>query len=183
MTEALLAGFRKRSYPPYQTKRNPTIWTSRDDYLEYERALKTAAAFDEIVEPDTKSGNKRTKTPASVAHQFVTPATPGADLLRLSTTPLRTPSLRGSRTPVSAVKKEEDDAMEGLDELNDSDLPENEQRARAVKEAFEDVLYPKWKTFVATAQDRERKAERKAGLERFEPGRYGVVLIVDAHAL
>lgn len=168
LTEALLAGFRKRIYPDYLYRRNTQIWTTRDEYLEYEAALEIAATVDEIIEPDAKSGSKRTKTPA-VAHQFITPATPGLGGPRGITTPLRTPSVRSSRTPISTVKKEED-ATEGMDEVGDIEAPESVQvqRARAAKKILDEIVYPKWKELVAAAPGRVKRP----GLEHFESGGY-----------
>ncbi|KAI9248276.1 hypothetical protein BDA99DRAFT_232249 [Phascolomyces articulosus] len=47
MTAAILARISRRNYPDYVTCRTTTVWTSRDDLLAYEQALKVELQFEE----------------------------------------------------------------------------------------------------------------------------------------
>ncbi|KAJ6589891.1 VRR-NUC domain-containing protein [Mycena vulgaris] len=151
--EALLAGFKMRTYPEYAHVRDPDIWRTREQYLEYEMGLQIEATVDEILKPEPKFG-RAAKTPApAVSHRFITPRTPGLEFLGTLTTPTRTPH------------------AEDEEELLEFDVVEEtsaQQKAKMVKRILEEHALPKWKELVSA--ESETETTRKPGLERFEPG-------------
>jgi hypothetical protein len=60
---------------------------------------------------------------------------------------------------------------EGGDEEGVTEVKESVQlrKARIVKRVFDEVVYPRWKAFLAVVGEVGSK-ERRPGLERFEPG-------------
>ncbi|KAJ6593456.1 VRR-NUC domain-containing protein [Mycena capillaripes] len=154
---ALLAVFKKKVFAKYDHVRDPDIWRTREQFLDYERGLQVEAIIDDLLKLDFKPG-RAAKTPVvAVVERFVTLGTPGLAFMRALTTPARTPS--GSVAPGGDEETLEFDVTE--------DTPAR-QNARLVKKIFEEHALPKWKELVAAESEMER--ERKSGLERFEPG-------------
>ena len=166
MLPALLTVFKKRNYPPYEHTRDGNIWTSRDDILEYEKALEAEKALEQIMEtPATDtSGRRATKTPGFGRDEFVTPAP-----RRAFTIPLTTPgSITDTRN--SKMPKEEETDHTYLDE------PEaEEQTVTAISKAqkmvicLKDCIFPKWRELLSI-REAQATQSRSAALERFETG-------------
>jgi Fanconi-associated nuclease 1 len=160
---AILTTLKIRVYPEYKYSRDGTIWCTRDEILRYVEALQLDAA----IELELESGKPRAiaKTPLPPQNKFATPTTGGPS--RNLTTPLKIPrtnlTAQATATPV-AVKKEL--LVEG-DEIVEESI--KDQKAKRVKQFFNDVLFPKWKTLVTIKQEQEFR-KRTPGLERFEPG-------------
>ncbi|KAJ7209769.1 VRR-NUC domain-containing protein [Mycena pura] len=155
---ALLAGFKKRTYAQYNFARDPDIWCSREQYLEYETALRIEATIDDILKLEPKFGRAKASASAMM-ERFSTPVIPGLDFMRRVTTPARTPHL-----PDALGARNEYDVLDsGVFE----DTPA-QQNARMVKKILEEHVLPKWKDLVAT--ESARTMTRRPGLERFEPG-------------
>ncbi|KAJ7772094.1 VRR-NUC domain-containing protein [Mycena maculata] len=152
---ALLAGFKKRVYAEFQHVRDPDIWRTREQYLEYETGLRVEAEVDEMLKPEPKFQHAA-KTPAPVL------ITPGLDFMRSLTTPARTP---GVEADVPAPNDEE--VPLDFDVVEDTPA---QQKARLVKKIFEEHVLPKWTELVAAASAAAPDTVRKPGLERFEPG-------------
>ncbi|KAJ6497648.1 VRR-NUC domain-containing protein [Mycena sanguinolenta] len=154
---ALLAAFKKLTFAEYEHVRDPEIWPTREQYLDYEGGLKVEAMIDELLKPEPKAG-RAAKTPVpDICQRFVTPGTPGLDFIRGLTTPLRTP---GAQTDAP----DDDEALE----FDVTDEAPSWQKARIVKNIFEEHVWPKWEELLSAAS--EPKRERKPGLERFEAG-------------
>ncbi|KAJ6631580.1 VRR-NUC domain-containing protein [Mycena sp. CBHHK59/15] len=164
--DALLAGFKKRTFAEYEHVRDPDIWCTREQYLKYETALRVEATIDAILEPDAKAERGKTQARADPGRQFIAAGTLGLEFMRSLTTPVRTPA-----------------AAEGDEEPLEFDVVEdssNEEKARTVKRIFEEHALPKWRELVAA----DSEAVRKPGLERFEPGFvYTRIVRKGAHAL
>ncbi|KAJ7502993.1 VRR-NUC domain-containing protein [Mycena galericulata] len=139
-SSALLAGFKKRVYAEYEHVRDPDIWRTREQYLEYETGIHVEAVIDEILKPEPKSQGATKLLPAS---SFIPPGTPGLDFIRNLTNSVDEP----------------DDAVE--------ETPAH-YKARLVKEILEVHVLPKWTALVSAGSI--AAAMRKPGLERFEPG-------------
>ncbi|KAF7351105.1 Fanconi-associated nuclease [Mycena sanguinolenta] len=154
---ALFAAFKKLTFAEYKHVRDADIWSTRDEYLDYEGGLKVEATIDELLKPEPKAG-RVAKTPVpDICQRFVTPGTPGGlDFIRALTTPLRTP---GAQTDAPDDEALEFDVIDEAPSL---------QKARIVKTIFEKHVWPKWKELLSAASKPER--ERKPGLERFEAG-------------
>ncbi|KAF8178661.1 hypothetical protein K438DRAFT_1681003 [Mycena galopus ATCC 62051] len=143
---ALFAGFKKLTFAHYEHVRDPDIWRTREEYLDYETGLRTEATIDELLKSESKAGRAaKTPVPADICQRFVTPGIPGLDFIRALTTP--------------APDDEEDDVVGDTISL---------QKARAVKRILEEHVLPKWKELLSVESQSTR--ERKPGLERFEPG-------------
>ncbi|KAJ6491829.1 hypothetical protein C8R47DRAFT_442519 [Mycena vitilis] len=145
---ALFAGFKKRVYATYDHVRDPDIWGSREQYLDFERGLQIEAVIDELLKPEPKGGRAAKLTLSAMVERFIAPGTTGLGFLRAMTTPARTP---GDKP--------------GVEFDLDEDTPQ--QNAKHVKAIFEKHALPKWQELVAAGS---KSAPRKPGLERFEPG-------------
>ncbi|KDR73715.1 hypothetical protein GALMADRAFT_251523 [Galerina marginata CBS 339.88] len=167
---ALLTVFKKRDYTRYEYVRSDSIWSSREELLDYEAALELEKLLDELIEgSDDKQERTGTKTPA---RQFVTPMTSGTS--RLYTTPLRTPAsasnIRSSQTP--GVKKEEELFVQDLgeeDEFEGSVIVEIKKEEQ-IKKHLEEWILPRWQELVARQHARGEITIRPPGLERFDSG-------------
>ncbi|KAJ7169072.1 VRR-NUC domain-containing protein [Mycena crocata] len=166
---ALFAGFKKLTFAEYAHVRDPDIWRTRQQYLDYEMALQVEATVDDLLKTEPRS-QRVAKTPAPTsAAQFITPGTPGFDFVRSLTTPPRTP----------AVQDDEEQEPLNFDVIEDTPA---QQKAKLVKKILDEHVLPKWKELV-TAQS-ETQTARKPGLERFEPGFvYTRILRKCTHAL
>ncbi|KAF7362260.1 Fanconi-associated nuclease [Mycena venus] len=158
--DALLAGFKKLTFAEYDHVRDPDIWRTREQYLDYERGLQIEAAIDELLKSEPKFG-RATKAPATdIFRRFITPGTPGFDFIRALTTPACTPGVQ----PDGSVAPDGDEVLE-FDVAEDTPAQQN---ARIVKTILEEHVWPKWKELVSAETEATR--ERKPGLERFEAG-------------
>jgi len=163
---ALLSTFKKRNYTPYTPSRTDQVWASREDLLEYERALELDKLLDDIMEEEPESVSTRaTETPAYRRDSFATPVTPGFG--RSHKTPLRTPGSVASRqlaTPGSDLdgSVEEPIQAEAVIQLDKKDK---------IKQHFSDWMYHTWQNYVVEETQRGVRP-RPIGLERFDPGRY-----------
>ncbi|KAH9484539.1 Fanconi-associated nuclease 1-like protein [Psilocybe cubensis] len=171
---ALLTRFKKRDYTGYQYARSNNIWSSRDELLEYERALELNSILDELIDAiEDKSSRRSTKAPSVRAKdKFSTPINTASGAP--CTTPLKTPgsisNIKASKTPF--VKKEE----ESEDEEDESKGVEAEEsplsmvsKEEQIKKYLDEWIYPEWQNCI-----NKRRAEidnlRPPGLERFESG-------------
>ncbi|KAG6812134.1 hypothetical protein H0H92_004249 [Tricholoma furcatifolium] len=171
LVPSLLSSFKKRTYAEYKFTRDSTIWSSREEFMNYFEALRMEFAIETELEP-SQSGLSATKTPGPLTKrksEFVTPAPPGGG--RLLATLLRTPksASRTVGTPSTCKKEEEGDHHDGFAE--DFEEPPNPkvQAAQKVKEVFDNHLFERWKVLVALRGEEGAKC-RAPGLERFEPG-------------
>ncbi|KAJ7668675.1 VRR-NUC domain-containing protein [Mycena polygramma] len=146
---ALFAVFKKRVYATYDHVRDPDIWGSREQYLDYERGLQIEAVIDELLKPEPKGGRVAKPSVSAIIERFISPGTPGLGFLRALTTPARTPG----DEPAVEFDLDEDTSTQ--------------QNAKLVKTIFERHALPKWQEFVSAGST---SAPRKPGLERFESG-------------
>jgi Fanconi-associated nuclease 1 len=168
MLPALLTVFKKRNYPPYEHTRDGNIWTSRDDVLEYEKALEAEKVLEQIMEtPSDASGRRATKTPGCGRDEFLTPAP-----RRAFTNPLTTPGSVADTCLSMTPKKEEIDHTH----LVNLDEPEvEEQTVTAVSKNqkmviyLKDCIFPKWRELLSI-KEAQAGQSRSAALERFETG-------------
>ncbi|KAG6908582.1 hypothetical protein DXG01_004068 [Tephrocybe rancida] len=163
LVPSLLTSFKKRTYPQYSFSRDTTIWTTREEFMEYFEALRLEAAIETELEAPSP-GRPPTKTP------FVTPAPLGG---RNLTTPLRTPMSASRVTESPAICKKEEQGQDGF-LVQEPAMPEKppdrkKEAAQRVKEVFYEVVLPTWRKLVERQQLLGAK-ERAPGLERFEPG-------------
>ncbi|KAF9478486.1 hypothetical protein BDN70DRAFT_895676 [Pholiota conissans] len=159
---SLLTTFKKRHYAEYNTLRSTDIWTSREELLQYEKALEIEQLLLEILDPPPeKVVTRATKTPARVRDKFATPITPRKE--GATSTSLKTPL----KTPI----KNEDSLPWGDEPLEDELAPEVRKEIK-VKEHLEQWLLPQWQQHLAVriAQDLGELADRSPGLARFETG-------------
>ena len=169
MLPALLTVFKKRNYPPYEHTRDGNIWTSRDDILEYERALEAEKVLEQIMEtPVDASGKRRaTKTPGYGRDEFATPAP-----RRAFTNPLTTP---GSITDTcrSMMPKEEETDHTYLVNLDEAETEEQTVTAISKNQKMviylKDCIFPKWRELLSI-REAQAGQSRSAALERFETG-------------
>ena len=169
MLPALLTVFKKRNYPPYEHTRDGNIWTSRDDILEYEKALEAEKALEQIMEtPVDTSGRRATKTPGCGRDEFVTPIP-----RRTFTIPLTTPdSVTDTRSSMMPTKEEETDHTY----LVNPDEPDAEdETVTAISKNqkmiiyLRDCIFPKWRELLSI-REAQAGQSRSAALERFETG-------------
>ncbi|KAJ7270030.1 VRR-NUC domain-containing protein [Mycena haematopus] len=154
---ALLAGFKKLTFAHYTHVRDPDIWRTREQYLDYETGLQIEATIDDLLKSEPKA-RRATKTPVpDICQRFITPGTPGLDFIPSLATPSRTP---GAQTEAS----DDEEALE----FHVADETPSQQKARIVWRIFEEHVWPKWKELLSAASKSAR--ERKPGLERFEAG-------------
>ena len=170
MLPALLTVFKKRNYPPYEHARCSNIWTSRDDILEYERALEAEKALEQIMETPADTGGRRaTKTPGYGRDEFVTPAP-----RRFLTTPLTTPGsvTDTCRSKISQTKEEETDHTY-LVNVNEPEAEEQTVTAisknQKMVNCLKDCIFPKWRELLSI-REAQAGQSRSAALERFETG-------------
>lgn len=171
MLPALLTVFKKRNYPSYEHKRDGNIWTSRDDILEYEKALEAEKALEQIMETPTDVGGRRaTKTPGYGRDEFVTPAP-----RRAFTTPLITPGSVTDTCRSKMLKKEEETDPTYLANVNEPEAEAEEQTVTAISKAqkmvncLKDCIFPKWRELLLI-REAQAGQSRSAALERFETG-------------
>ena len=171
MLPALLTVFKKRNYPPYEHARCSNIWTSRDDILEYEKALEAEKALEQIMETPSDTGGRRaTKTPSwGRGDEFATPAP------RAFTTPLTTPGsvTDTCRSKMPQTKKEEETDHTYLINVNEPEA--GEQTVTAISKdqktvnCLKDCIFPKWRELLSI-REAQAGQSRSAALERFETG-------------
>ena len=168
MLPALLTVFKKRNYPPYEHTRDGNIWTSRDDLLEYEKALEAEKALEQIMETPAAetSGRRATKTPVCGRDEFVTPAP------RAFTTPLTTP---GSVTDTCRSKMPKMEETDHTYLVNANEPEAEEQTVTAISKdqkmvnCLKDCIFPKWRELLSIREAQVGQS-RSAALERFETG-------------
>ena len=164
MLPALLTIFKKRNYPPYEHTRDHSIWTSREDILEYEKALEAEKALEQIMETPADTGGRRaTKTPGCGRDEFMTPVP-----RRAFTVPLTTPgSVTESETP--RPKREEDTNHAYHEPEADQDQAATAiSKNQKIVNCLKDCIFPKWRELLSI---REAQCQsRSAALERFETG-------------
>ncbi len=157
---ALLSKFKKRNYTPYKHNRTAETWVSREDLLEYERALELDDLLDAIMKEQAATASKRAaKTPSPQGRSLATPVTPSST--RDFASPLKTPggiSFRQSAPPVLDVFEfaEQQECLKLRKEL-------------VIKKHLEDWIYPTWQNYV-TSETVQGVRPRPIGLERFDPG-------------
>ncbi|KAL1664575.1 hypothetical protein GGF50DRAFT_114989 [Schizophyllum commune] len=148
---ALLSSFRIRSYPDIgPITRDGNIWTSREDFLEYEDALLLQAEYEQLMGDAEGS-------PLDTNNRFVSE---GSNVLERAT-----PAPRSSRSRATPAPKRKRDGSVA-DEPPEPSI--SLKRARHIEEVFDQLVYRKWKKLVK----RKRKSTevRAPGLERFEAG-------------
>ena len=163
MLPALLTVFKKRNYPPYEHTRDGNIWTSREDILEYEKALEAEKALEQIMETPADTGGRRAiQTPGCGRDEFVTPAPRSAFTVSL-TTPGSVTEVSRSETPRS--KKEEETDLTYYDPKDTvTALSKNQKILNCLK----NCIFPKWQELLSIR--RAQGQSRSAALERFETG-------------
>ncbi|KAJ7072693.1 VRR-NUC domain-containing protein [Mycena amicta] len=149
---ALLATFKKRTYAEYEHKRDPTIWKTREAYLDYEEMLNIEHIVDELLKPEPKAIRGKTPAPSQV---FIPPGTPNLDYIRKLSTPARTPGLR----EVSGLPPDADDEPD--------DNPAH-RKANVIMKLVKDRLLRQYKLLVAALED--QADARKPEFLRFESG-------------
>ena len=169
MLPALLTVFKKRNYPPYEHKRDGNIWTSRDDILEYEKALEAEKALEQIMETPADTGGRRaTKTAGCGRDEFVTPAP-----RRAFTTTLTTPGSVTDTCRSKMPKKEEESDHTYLVNVNEPEVEEQTVTATSKDQKMVDCLrnciFPKWQELLSIREAQVGQS-RSAALERFETG-------------
>lgn len=159
---ALLSTFKKRNFTPVKHKRTAQVWVSREELLEYERALELDKILDDIGDEKPESASKRTtKTPALRSGSFATPASPVS--VRTSST-FETPVKPQSVQPKSEWGADTFD-FEHV-ELEEESVQQT--RELKIKKHFGDWVYPRWQNFVLVEVGGVRP--RPIGLERFDAG-------------
>ena len=159
---ALLSTFKKRNYTPYKHNRTAEAWASREDLLEYERALELDDLLDAIMKEQAPTALKRaSKTPFPKGRSLATPVTPSSTCDFAS--PMKTPvciSFRQSAPPVLDVSEfaEQQEYVKLRKEL-------------VIKKHLEDWIYPTWQNYVASETEQGVRP-RPIGLERFDPGNF-----------
>ena len=152
---ALLSTFKKRNFTPVRHKRTAQVWFSRDELLEYERALELDKILDDIGEEKVKSASRRaTKTPALRSESFAAPASPG--------------SWRASSTQSVQPKSDWGADTSVFEHIELEEEPIQQTRELKVKKHFGDWVYPRWQEFVLIEVGGVRP--RPIGLERFDAG-------------
>ena len=168
MLPALLTIFKKRNYPPYEHRRDGKIWTSRDDILEYEKALEEEKELEQIMEtPVDASGRRATKTPGCGRDEFATPAP-----RRAFTNPLTTPgSITDSCRSMMSKKEEESDHtyLVNLDEAETEEQTVTISKNQKMIAHLRDYIFPKWRELLLI-REAQAGQSRSAALERFETG-------------
>ncbi|KAF8163679.1 VRR-NUC domain-containing protein [Crassisporium funariophilum] len=180
---ALLTTFKKRNYTTYDHIRDKYIWISRQDLLEYEKALELEKVLDQIMEEsDDKNSRRATQTPGRARDTSITSAmTPG--LGRSCTTPktpgpsrehriaLRTPSIDVIKTEILMEVDETTPKLEFLDdkgEVEDDEKP-IVSKERVLLNHLQDWILPRWKEHIK-CREAQAFTFRSPGLERFETG-------------
>jgi fanconi-associated nuclease 1 len=166
MLPALLTVFKKRNYPPYEHMRDGNIWTSREDILEYEKALEAEKALEQIMETSADTGGRRaTKTPGCGRDAFVTPV-PGRAFTISLTTPGSVADVCRSETP-RTKKEEETDYTYHEPEAEEHTVTTISKNQKIVN-CLMDYIFPKWRELLLIRETRGQS--RSAALERFETG-------------
>ena len=167
MLPALLTVFKKRNYPPYEHTRDGNIWTSREDILEYEKALEAEKALEQIMETSADTGGRRiTKTPGCRRDAFVTPV-PGRAFTNSLTTPGSVTDVCRSETPQTKKEEETDHTYYEPDEAEEHTVT-TISRGQKVVNCLMDYIFPKWRELLSIRETRGQS--RSAALERFETG-------------
>ena len=169
MLPALLTVFKKRNYPPYEHTRDSNIWTSREDILEYEKALEAEKALEQIMETPAETGRRRaTKTPGCGRDEFVTPVPRRA----FTSTPITPDSvtLAFASSPQTKKEEETDHTVLGVDEPEVEEqmataFPKNQKMVNCLKAC----IFPKWRELLSIREAQEVQSKSVA-LERFETG-------------
>lgn len=168
LVPSLLTSFKKRTYPSYNYNRDPTIWATRQDLLDYVEALRLEAAIEQEMQGRPEQTDLRTPIPGSGKLSAI-PLTPPP---RSTATPLRTrsktvDSSRDTATPLPSNKQREGGLPGNEDHADVVDL--KTARALAIKEVFDCRIWPKWKELLDAKEGQPIEA-RTPGLVRFEPG-------------
>ncbi|GBE81686.1 hypothetical protein SCP_0400570 [Sparassis crispa] len=146
LTPSILSRAHKRSYAPYQHRRTPNVWPSREALLAYEDALALEAQVDALLEGSAVSAALRER---SVASKVPT---------------VQVKQERGGFA-IANIKQEGNVDADMLDGYAPSESP-RVQNARAVKAIFEEV-FPRWQAMVNVKGEEDG---RERGLERFDCG-------------
>jgi len=174
---ALLTRFKKRYYTSYSHVRSNCIWHSREDYLQYEKALALSQLLEELGElTNEEIARSATKTCARQKDQFVAPAPPGHGHQVI--TPVRTPNSVSTRcVSITPSVKNEDDALDGNEIEEDIIKPQSViTKDHRIKKQLDDWIFPKWQEYVAIETDRDTQA-KSPGLERFQTGKHQFIFV------
>lgn len=177
MLPALLSIFKKRSYADYKHDRDPDIWPSRVELLDYEEAMELEMLLNEMIDakPEElpREGTSRMKS-------GVTPATPGLRQTPRKTpmmkTPLKTPMKAAINTPMKTPKggtpPNEWLGDYDHDDMDEEELPPDPPQVLKYKRIvhyLDEWILHRWR--VQVEFKRERNAARTPALQRFEPGK------------
>lgn len=166
---ALLTAFKKRTYTRYAFKRTTGVWASRDDFLDYYKALQIHARIESLIDQQVPlpSSPSTDKPPPATAKALATPAK----------TPAKTPIKGSAKSPVasSSRKKLDDEVDSDYEEEISEDSP-RQARGKQVKELFVQEIYPKWRVLLTLrnakglVEPKDDDEPPRIGLERFESG-------------
>ncbi|KAF9495876.1 hypothetical protein BDN71DRAFT_1447067 [Pleurotus eryngii] len=168
---ALLTAFKKRTYTRYAFKRTTGVWASRDDFLDYYKALQIHECIESLIDQQVPlSSSPSTDKPP--------PATPNP--AKALATPAKTSAkspIKGSAKSLvaSSSRKKLDDEVDGDYEEIPEDSP-RQARGKQVKELFVQEIYPKWRVLLtlrnakALVEPKDDVEPSRIGLERFESG-------------
>jgi fanconi-associated nuclease 1 len=170
MLPALLTVFKKWNYPPYKHTCDGNIWTSRDDILEYEKALEAEKVLEQIIETpvDTSGRRRATKTPGYGRDEFATLAP-----RRAFTNPLTTPGSVTDTCLSMLLKKEEETDPTYLVTLDEPEADEETVTAISKDQKMviylKDCIFPRWRELLSI-REAQAGQSRSAALEHFETG-------------
>jgi Fanconi-associated nuclease 1 len=177
LTPSLLACVKKRFYPSYTFTRTSDIWKTRDDLLNFEKALELEAKLSEYL--DTSGGITGSRRGKSVAKA----PTPRMDQqTKVSHAHARTEDIFQTTTSdghdTTAVTPGPDDGKRGENSVSveeDLVVSPRVRDAMSIKAVFESV-YEVWKALLSENADNvdadkvEQEARRRRGLRRYECG-------------
>ncbi|CAA7270985.1 unnamed protein product [Cyclocybe aegerita] len=170
MLPALLSVFKKRNFTMYKPTRCSDIWSTRQEFLEYEMALELEMHLEEIIDPPPDPYAKKSpKTPAPRKSEFITP---GPRASRSCTTPLKTPgTIVNNQALEQLTVKLEDEAVQlEAAPVEEVETPVVEAtKEEKVIDHLEKWILPRWTIYVSKECEREARI-RPPGLERFDAG-------------
>jgi fanconi-associated nuclease 1 len=180
LVPSLLTSFKKRTYPQYSYNRDPTIWATRQDLLDYVEALRLEAAIELEMQGRPEQTDLKTPIPGSGKPS----ATP---VPRTRATPFRTPlnSIDPSHETATPLPANEESGMDPPGTENETEVNNPKAvRALAIKELFDCRIWPRWKELLET-KDGQPMEDRTPGLVRFEPGklRQLIATLRNAHSI
>ncbi|KAF4608206.1 hypothetical protein EYR40_000550 [Pleurotus pulmonarius] len=167
---ALLTAFKKRSYTRYAFKRATGVWASRDEFLDYYKALQIHARVESLLD-------QQASLPSSSSSDKPPSATPTPAKATPAKTPAKSPVKGSTKTPgASSSRKKLDDEVDSDYEEEIHDDSPRQARAKQVRELFVQDIYPKWRVLLTIRNAKEEIQAKdddeppRIGLERFESG-------------